>query len=271
MDYDIARMHHQGTRPYQEDVIGYREHDTHLILAVVDGMGGLSGGKEAAEIIMRALLAEIPPDKAIASANRELLQFHERSYSDTPPHERPGAVGTFVSIEKDTLKAKVGHLGDTRLYHYRNNEITQVSKDQVNEKDQPTQDFGKNTPQPDFSSIQLAYDDILILATDGAYNIDPYPEDNFLHFLKRHSSSLKEFTREFEEHHQNDFKDNATLLIFRIKKIQKSVVNPQRVFLTPKVQQLITWALCFAFFFATGFVSGMYYMKGQQSRTHQSP
>ncbi|MEC7987815.1 MAG: protein phosphatase 2C domain-containing protein [Myxococcota bacterium] len=258
-------MRSKGPRESQEDRAGATESPTHILLAVVDGMGGLEGGAEAAQTVQDALLLETNVKLALEKAHQALLEHNKKTHANLEPKEMPGAVGTLVSIDRKSLTAQVGHLGDTRLYLCRGGEVELITTDQVDEANLPTQDFGRTEIEPVVTEIRLRYQDILILASDGAYNVDPYPEDNFKHFLSRFSHRLMTFAKEYELQYQDSFKDNATLLLFRI---QPSDVKEERQnipILNPRTKNALIIVLYIVIAFLVGFWAGANHIEKQLS------
>lgn len=102
------------------------------IYAVIDGVGGESGGEVAAQTahdILRARLSRRTTDldrlmrEAIALANR---QIYERSQAD-PRLAGMSCVLTVALLDGD--KATIGHVGDSRLYLLKPGEIRKVTRD----------------------------------------------------------------------------------------------------------------------------------------------
>ena len=110
------------------------------IFAVVDGVGGESGGEVASQIateVLRARLSRRTTDldrlvrEAIALANRQIL---ERSQAD-PRLAGMSCVLTVALLDEDRAEDRaddrlvVGHVGDSRLYLLRRGEIRKVTRD----------------------------------------------------------------------------------------------------------------------------------------------
>lgn len=102
------------------------------IYAVVDGVGGESGGEIASQIavdVLRARLSRRTTDldrlvrEAIALANRQIF---ERAQMD-PRLAGMSCVLTVALLDGD--KATIGHVGDSRLYLLRRGEIRKVTRD----------------------------------------------------------------------------------------------------------------------------------------------
>lgn len=126
-----------GDRPYQQDQVGLWPHvrSPGCVLGVVaDGMGGLSGGRNAAEQIVltaRQLFEQFDPGR---DPSAEFLQrmAHEAHLgirltavvSEQEPHStlaafllEPGGICHFI------------HSGDSRLYHFRGPQLLHRSRD----------------------------------------------------------------------------------------------------------------------------------------------
>jgi serine/threonine protein phosphatase PrpC len=105
------------------------------IFAVIDGVGGESGGEVAAQAaldILRARLSRRTTDldrlvrEAIAQANRQIF---ERAQAD-PRLAGMSCVLTVAILDGDHGgRATVGHVGDSRLYRLRRGEIRKVTRD----------------------------------------------------------------------------------------------------------------------------------------------
>lgn len=102
------------------------------IYAVIDGVGGESGGEIAAQTahdVLRARLSRRTTDlerlvrEAIALANR---QIYERAQAE-PRLAGMSCVLTVALLDGD--HATVGHVGDSRLYLLRRGEIRKVTRD----------------------------------------------------------------------------------------------------------------------------------------------
>jgi serine/threonine protein phosphatase PrpC len=104
------------------------------IWAVADGMGGYEAGNVASEMIIRALAA-VPEgaasldelisqvELALFEVNREIL-----AYADNVLNGRTMG-STVVSLIIDDHAGACLWAGDSRLYRYRDNRLTQLSRD----------------------------------------------------------------------------------------------------------------------------------------------
>ena len=101
--------------------------DTEGIWLVADGMGGRIGGEVASKIaqdtIVSRLKEGVGSKLAILSAHRAILEHGEIH------QELKGLGTTVVLVKEDDHKAKISWVGDSRVYLWRKNTLTQLSKD----------------------------------------------------------------------------------------------------------------------------------------------
>lgn len=107
----------------------------HILLVVIDGMGGEEGGEIAANIARNTIikyLKEFQDDtvlnlikRAVADANNEIIRQKEVQ----PQLNRMGCVATAGIIDLDEETLSIAHVGDTRLYRYSGGELTKLTHD----------------------------------------------------------------------------------------------------------------------------------------------
>jgi serine/threonine protein phosphatase PrpC len=105
------------------------------IYAVVDGVGGESGGEVAAQTavdVLRARLSRRTTDtarlirEAIALANK---QIYDRAQAEEGLQGMACVLTVAVLDDGDSPQATIGHVGDSRLYLLRRGEIRKVTRD----------------------------------------------------------------------------------------------------------------------------------------------
>ena len=95
------------------------------VLMVADGMGGHVAGEVASRIAVNAAASsDLPPSDRVAAANRAIREEVARR----PDLEGMGTTLTLVELRPDST-VQIGHVGDTRAYAYKNNELTQLTED----------------------------------------------------------------------------------------------------------------------------------------------
>lgn len=196
---------HIGTRSSQQDAFGFSDKDDLAFVAhggvlavVADGMGGMANGGEASHLAVRAFLHAYmakQPGETIPAAMQRALDDANQSVINLSHQMGEENVGT-------TLVAAVIHgdalhwvsVGDSRLYLWRNGQLTQLSEDHIyaNELDRDaangniSQEDAENHPERcsltsylglttldlidhNLESFPLFAGDRLLLCSDGLY------------------------------------------------------------------------------------------------------
>jgi serine/threonine protein phosphatase PrpC len=160
------------------------------LIAIADGMGGKDAGDRASKIAINTLRNEFENNQefdlsdAFRLTKNAICDFSERNNI-----KQMGTTITACLMTGD--KAVVAHVGDTRLYHLRNNGIVCITKDQtevqkllddgVLSKKRAEKYHRKNvllsamtnyTPYDLFQTdFYLSHGDRLLLLSDGAYDL----------------------------------------------------------------------------------------------------
>jgi serine/threonine protein phosphatase PrpC len=171
----------------------------YALLLVADGMGGQVAGKEASETavdVVKALFAaKAKAGKPLKDIKKFLVDaFREANKAVFKKGEAQAAnMGTTLSTAFiANHNAFIGHVGDSRVYHIRKREISQVTEDHSLAEDMVKK--GKATPEEvkaspmrsmltrsigtkevvavdDPIGIELEEGDCLVLCTDGLTNL----------------------------------------------------------------------------------------------------
>lgn len=189
---------------YETGCVRKNNEDSLLVLpevglfAVADGMGGHNAGEIASGIAIEELkkraseLATLERDRleswmleAVAEANREVYEASFRN----PETEGMGTTLTALVIKGN--KAVIGHVGDSRIYLWREGRLSLLSEDHsmVNELvrlGQLSAERARNHPHKNILSRALGIDrntdidcfqlevqegDVFLLCTDGFSNV----------------------------------------------------------------------------------------------------
>jgi protein phosphatase len=166
---------------------------------VCDGMGGANGGNVASNIAVDVISARIVdgfangaaprPDhlleSAMAAANIEIF---DKAQSDATYEGMGTTVVAVIVLGKD---AYISHVGDSRVYLYRDGAVTQVTRDhsvvqEMIESGQLTEEQARSHPRKhvitralgvsvmeegEFDELELEPTDKLLLCTDGLTNM----------------------------------------------------------------------------------------------------
>ncbi|MBT8201965.1 MAG: Stp1/IreP family PP2C-type Ser/Thr phosphatase [Acidimicrobiia bacterium] len=96
-----------------------------VLVAVADGMGGHAAGEVASRLAIEAVAnSEAPLEERIAQANQAVMEASERR----PDQQGMGTTLTVGDFRPDGTLL-VGHVGDSRLYLFRGENLLQVTRD----------------------------------------------------------------------------------------------------------------------------------------------
>lgn len=100
-----------------------------LVIGVADGMGGAVAGEVASRLAIEAAFApdagaEITPTERVMNGNAAVVEAIEEDASLS-------GMGTTLTLGLllPSGSAQIGHIGDSRLYLYRDGELTQLTRD----------------------------------------------------------------------------------------------------------------------------------------------
>jgi serine/threonine protein phosphatase PrpC len=189
---------------YETGCVRKNNEDSFLIMpeydlyAVADGMGGHNAGEVASALAIEELKKRAPQlhlididliqdwmRKTIDEANREVFEASLKT------EETEGMGTTLTALVIKETKAVIGHVGDSRIYLWRDKALSLLSEDHsmVNELvrlGQLTVEKAKNHPHKNVLSRALGVDrsteidcfqleieegDVLLLCTDGFSNV----------------------------------------------------------------------------------------------------
>lgn len=130
MKYEIATYSRTGNRRMNQDRVAYSEKNNSLLITLADGLGGHVGGEVAAEIATQYAIHAYKnirhpvitqPSTFLALT---VIEAHKQIYAKTRkkfPDSQPRT--TLVLCLVQDGYAYWAHVGDSRLYHIRNQQI----------------------------------------------------------------------------------------------------------------------------------------------------
>jgi PPM family protein phosphatase len=108
--------------------------DKFIMACVIDGVGGYAGGDIAARITRDAIIhrmEKIPANitermlSAFEYANQRIFKEKEKNKE----HEKMACVVTLAVVDMEKNKFYYAHVGDTRLYLFRDNSLVKITND----------------------------------------------------------------------------------------------------------------------------------------------
>jgi serine/threonine protein phosphatase PrpC len=250
--YQVAALTNVGGRAHNEDSIDWRIlPDGSGCWVVADGLGGQGAGEVASAIAAQAVIDDYARDPAVTSdrarqhlsyANQAVLQAQVR----TPGGRRMGSTGLLLLLGPQD--AVCAHVGDSRLYRFRNAEWTllttdhsmaqvlvhtgEISQDEVRaspHRNNLLHSLGSDECRIDVSDLDPPRPgDVFLLCSDGLWE---YVTEDSMTALLGASASLDEWLYLMEarllervsELGKQDLHDNYTALAVGVRETLGSV------------------------------------------------
>lgn len=188
---DIASFSIQGKNKLNQDAILHLNSNDVYLFAIADGMGGELGGNLASNFSLN-----IVQEQFLNNSNIEIKKLFENvsnqlnNFSKLIPEYKNMATTLTICIIKNNI-GYVGHVGDCRIYHLRNEGIMSRTKDQTElqkllDDKILTKSLAKNYHRKNIllsvmssttpydlqeNTFDLMSKDRLLLLSDGVYNI----------------------------------------------------------------------------------------------------
>jgi serine/threonine protein phosphatase PrpC len=194
MPWQVSMAADIGGRSEQQDcmeMLSSEGGETHLVV-VADGMGGHRDGALAARTVVETARQHF--NTAQTADPRGFLQglclASHRAIGDLGADEQRSPGSTCVLLLLNGPEAYWAHVGDSRLYHFRNGKLvghTQdhsvaqllVAQGRIQDSGAATKALqnqlymrlgGNDTPEPDFGASEVEADDIFMLCSDGFWS-----------------------------------------------------------------------------------------------------
>jgi eukaryotic-like serine/threonine-protein kinase len=175
-----------GPKPVNEDCLGVHIPDASLlptkgiVACIADGVSAASAGKVAAESAVISFISdyyETPESWEVKTAGHRVLTALNRwlfSQGQGFRAAEKGCVTTFTAIVLKSQTAHVFHIGDSRLYRFRDGDLEQITSDHASHVSADTcyltRALGLTaSPEIDYQTFPLEKGDRLLLSTDGIH------------------------------------------------------------------------------------------------------
>lgn len=199
MKFTIYQNSRQGPRQYNQDRLAYSYSKDALLLVLADGMGGHRNGEIAAQLAVKTLTdafqrLAVP---ALSSPAKFLIEYvqqvHDMIENVTQAEdliESPRTTIVTAIIQRGYLYC--AHVGDSRLYHFRNGHLlfrtedhsvvqSLYKKGMITKEEMATHPYknkiynclgGETPPQIDLADRhELLEGDTILLCTDGVWGV----------------------------------------------------------------------------------------------------
>jgi len=187
LEITLGSYSSRGIKADNDDCLGYKQPAAHelrnkgIVLAIADGMSSSEAGKEASHACINGFINDYysTPDswtvkhsgqKILSALNNWLYSRGHQYYNSAR-----GMVTTLTIIILKSNTAHIFHIGDSRLYRLRDNELEQITRDHrvwvSDEKNYLNRAMGIDLHiDIDYHKLTLEKNDLFILSTDGIHD-----------------------------------------------------------------------------------------------------
>lgn len=207
-----------------------------VVMGLADGLGGEPGGEMAARHVMESLENWPGPEGKNTTAG--LMDFFIRMDRDiaamgAEQEALSGMATTLILVVVKGRQVVFAHSGDSRLYHFRAGNLTQITRDQTLASfladegelsgDEAQSHYSRTVPDqcigcrdlgPETGEIRLEAGDILVLTSDGVHGA--VEKDAMAHILATEESIRRAAARLTGLALAAGGKDNMTVVIAKI-------------------------------------------------------
>ncbi|MDP3088466.1 MAG: protein phosphatase 2C domain-containing protein [Methylotenera sp.] len=197
MKFTIFQNSRQGPRQYNQDRLAYSYSKDALLLVVADGMGGYKNGELAAELAVKIMTEAfqrlaVPtlssPAKFLIDHIQQIHDMIDQLTQEREMLESPRTTIVAAVVQRGILYC--AHVGDSRLYHFRDGHLLYRTEDHsivqsmynkgiISKADMSEHPYrhkvysclgGDTPPKIDLSDrCELAEGDTILLCTDGVW------------------------------------------------------------------------------------------------------
>lgn len=245
IEFSIGQKSVAGRKDDNEDAIGIRIPDGLLastkgaVAIIADGVSAAEASKEASQTCVRNFLYDYysTPDtwgvkqstQKILTALNRWLYGQGQSFSDT----RKGYISTLSSIIFKSRSAHILHIGDSRIYRLRDNELQQLTRDHSTIVNDTTTYLARAMGldvklDVDYQVCELQPGDLFLLSTDGIH--DFIKTDTLkAHLLQYKSAKHQDLEAECQQlidlALNNGSDDNLSCQLIRIDALPQQDIN----------------------------------------------
>lgn len=252
-NYELFNISDSGKKRHNnEDYYAAFQNDNWLLLVLCDGMGGVEGGEIASQLAVKAIGEYFKKKfKEPISFFKNSVKFaNEVILKRSSQKSHLAEMGTtLVALLFNGKEVYYAHVGDSRLYLFRNKQLKQLTHDHtyVGElvkrgvlnnnqaknhqyKNRISRCIGYLNSEPEISTsaIPVEEGDIFLLCSDGL--TDMVSDEKIAEILSSYRSLDNISQKLVNEANKNGGRDNITIQLLKIKKDGE----PQADILTPK-------------------------------------
>lgn len=232
---NISLSSQAGVKPENQDACTYHVPSAQLLeykgisAVIADGVSACEKAKEASSCCVQGFLSDYysTPDSWSTenSAIKVISALNNWLYSQSiRADEASSMLSTLSVLVAKSNTAHLFHVGDSRIYRFREGVLTQLTKDHVlsvnKEKTYLSRAIGFDLRvSVDYQTFDIKLDDCFLLTTDGVHDYLSHP---VLETLMNQQASTDELV---EKAISIGSQDNASAIIFHIEQLPEKNIN----------------------------------------------
>lgn len=228
----FAQHSEAGVKPENQDTVGARipEGPTlsakGIAIAIADGVSSSSSARQASQLAITGFLTDYfaTPDtwrtqrsaiQVIQSLNRYLWAQSQNSV------RQEGHLTTFSALILKGNTAFTFHVGDSRIYRFREGHLEQITRDHTQKIDRRTSYLSRAlgadpSLEIDMTSVEMQVGDVFLLTTDGIHDFIVHTE--MCSLVDQHQNSIETLVETLlQRAHEHKSDDNISLQACRIE------------------------------------------------------
>lgn len=183
LELSVGQASAAGRKPQNEDCIGMCIPNGHALtvkgaLAVIaDGVSAAEAGKEASETCVRNFISDYyaTPDAWSVKTRGQKILFALNRWL-VGQSQIKGHISTLSILVLKSQSAYIFHIGDTRIYRFRQGKLECLTQDHCTQINKDTTYLARamgmdSKLEIDFQTIELQTDDLFFLSTDGIHDV----------------------------------------------------------------------------------------------------
>lgn len=187
LGFTLGQATFAGVKADNEDSIGIRIPEGHLLTTkgavaiIADGVSAAEAGKEASDTCVTSFLSDYfstPESWTVKKSTQQVLNALNRwlyGQGQRFLQAEKGYVCTLSLVIFKSRTAHIFHVGDTRVYRYRNGDLEQLTRDHATRisKDQSylTRAMGLDMwLDVDYRAVDMEKGDVFLLTSDGVHD-----------------------------------------------------------------------------------------------------
>ncbi|WP_444918756.1 protein kinase domain-containing protein [Microbulbifer sp. JMSA003] len=223
-----AAIYHWPASPHLQEYLG-------AVAALADGVSSAEAGAQASQTATEQFVRDyykVPDTWSVAHAGQKILaSINSKLYrkSHDFPQQEKGFLCTFSALIFKSRTAHYFHIGDSRIYHLRGDNLKCLTRDHnitlAHRQQMLSRALGMDTGlQVDYGQLSLAKDDVLLITSDGVHD---FIKQDLLRELLADTEISEQETAEtlVRLAEENGSDDNLSALVVKVKALPQTTLD----------------------------------------------